>query len=60
MMGKHPPEQPQLFYYNINLEKRVRTDHPLRKIKEMIDFDFVSEKVEPLYGTNGTYPCPHR
>ena len=58
MMGKQPPHQPQLFYYNISLEKRIRADHPLRKIQQRMDFDFISEKVEPLYGANGNVSVP--
>ena len=58
MMGKQPPHQPQLFYYNISLDARIRADHPLRKIQERVDFDFVSGMVEPLYGTNGNVSVP--
>jgi transposase len=45
--------QPELFSYQINLEKRVRADHPLRKVKEVVDFCFVRASVAPLYGYNG-------
>jgi hypothetical protein len=40
MMGEQRSE-PQLFSYAVNLEKRVRTNHPLRRVKQLIDFSFV-------------------
>ena len=58
MMGQQEPNQTKLFSYNINLEERVRPDHPLRKIKALVDFDFVSKKVKPLYGYNGNVSVP--
>lgn len=45
--------QPVLFSYNINLEERVRKNHPLRAIKSHIDFTFVRDHVAHLYGYNG-------
>jgi transposase len=58
MMGKQETPQHKLFYYNLNIDGRIRADHPLRKIKSLIDFDFVSEKVERLYGINGNVSVP--
>jgi hypothetical protein len=29
-----------LFSYKINLKQRVRSDHPLRKVTEAVDFSF--------------------
>lgn len=58
MMGKQTPPQEKLFCYNINLEQRVPAEHPLRKVKELVDFDFVSEKVQSLYGKNGNVSVP--
>jgi transposase len=58
MMGEQKADQPKLFYYDINLEERVRPDHPLRKIKALVDFDFVSKEVQPLYGYNGNVSVP--
>ncbi len=52
MMGTHNRQQ-SLFNYNINLEKRVPQDHPLRKIKSAIDFSFVREMVADCYGKKG-------
>jgi transposase len=37
----------------VNLEKRIRSDNPLRRIAEVIDFSFVREEVRELYGRNG-------
>ena len=58
MMGKQPPPQENLFCYNPNLEERIPPDHPLRRIKALVDFDFVSKKVEPLYGRKGNVSVP--
>src|SRR5688572_17416285 len=52
MMGKHD-EQKELFSYNIDLDKRVRPDHPLRAVAAKIDFTFVREEVARFYGQNG-------
>ena len=52
MMGQQKSE-PQLFNYAVNLEKRVRANHPLRQVKAAIDFSFVREEVAPCYGSNG-------
>lgn len=42
MMGVHV-EQKSLFSYSVNLEKRIRSDNPLRHIAEVIDFSFVRD-----------------
>src|ERR1700679_2684097 len=52
MMGIHQP-QPELFSYQVNLEKRVRVDHPLRRVAQAVDFAFVRAEVAGLYGDNG-------
>jgi transposase len=52
MMGQQKSE-PELFNYAVNLEKRVRSTHPLRKVKAAIDFGFVREEVAQCYGKNG-------
>ena len=51
-MGTHQPQN-DLFSYQVNLEKRVRADHPLRRIKGILDLSFVRPAVEPFYGKNG-------
>ena len=52
MMGVHQP-QVELFSYKVNLEKRVRADHPLRRVVAEIDFTFIRAEVAALYGHNG-------
>lgn len=52
MMGVHQP-QVELFSYKVNLEKRVRADHPLRRVAAEIDFTFIRAEVAGAYGSNG-------
>src|SRR5438445_13840948 len=52
MMGEQKSEA-QLFNYAVNLEKRVRSNHPLRQVKGAIDFGFVREEVAHCYGEKG-------
>jgi transposase len=35
------------------LDKRVRSDHPLRRINQALDLDFVRPEVAKFYGTKG-------
>ncbi len=58
MMGRENPPQPSLFYTGINLDKRVRIDHMLRKAARLVDFDFVYGKVRESYGYNGNVSVP--
>ena len=53
MMGKPQYLEPKLFYHGVNLEQRVPADHPLRQIKQGIDFGFIRSRVADLYGQNG-------
>ena len=53
MMGRDKPPQRSLFYTGINLDKRVRSDHVLRKVSRLVDFDFVYGEVKDSYGYNG-------
>ena len=53
MMGKLQNAEPKLFYHGIRLESRIPQGHPLRKIKQLIDFSFLRARVEHLYGKNG-------
>ena len=57
MMGTQKSE-PQLFNYAVNLEKRVRANHPLRGVKAVVDFSFVREEVAHRYGYNGNESVP--
>jgi hypothetical protein len=52
MMGIHQP-QPELFSYQVNLEQRIRADHPLRRVAQAVDFSFVRAEVARSYGHNG-------
>lgn len=51
-MGEHQG-QGALFSYGVDLERRVRADHPLRRVAAMIDFTFARGVVAHLYGANG-------
>jgi len=53
MMGRDKPPQRSLFYAGINLDKRVRSEHVLRKVAKVVDFDFVYGEVKESYGYNG-------
>jgi transposase len=52
MMGTHQA-QDELFSYRVNLDKRVRADHPLRRINGILDMSFVRPAVQACYGSNG-------
>lgn len=51
-MGIHQPQE-GLFSYRVNLEHRVRKDHPLRRVAAVLDFTFVRAEVAQFYGKNG-------
>jgi len=53
MMGKPKQLEPKLFYAGVNLADRIPADHPLRRIKQMIPFEFVRGRVANCYGYNG-------
>lgn len=53
MMGKKDKLEPKLFYNGISIERRIPQDHPLRKIKQLVDFTFIRSQVDDLYGKNG-------
>src|ERR1700739_856107 len=52
MMGERDPQK-QLWSYQVNLDKRVRSDHPLRRINETLELDFVRREAAKFYGTKG-------
>jgi hypothetical protein len=54
MMGERDPQK-QLWSYHGNLDKRVRSDHPLRRIYETLELDFVRREVAKFYRTKGTF-----
>lgn len=45
--------QKDLFTYNVDLDRRVRTNHPLRQVAAAIDFTFARQEVAHTYGHNG-------
>jgi len=49
MIGVESPSNGKLFY-NFNLEKKVRKDHLLRKLKEILNLDL---------GNSPSRPDPH-
>jgi transposase len=56
MMGiSHP--QPSMFYH-ITLEQFVTADHPMRKIRPLIDTDRIRQLCEPLYSEVGRPSIP--
>lgn len=57
MMGHEKPPQPSLFY-RFNLEQRVPPEHPLRAVAAIVDFNFINDKVEELYGGVGNPSIP--
>jgi len=59
MMGRQPKgQQVKMFYQGFSLEQRVRPDHPLRKIDQIIDFDFTYQEVSGTSGVNGNVSVP--
>ena len=58
MMGRESGGQGKLFTVGVSLEKRVRADHPLRKIAGVIDFNFIYDEVSCKYGRNGNVSVP--
>lgn len=53
MMGPRKQGEAKLFYYGVNLGKRVPEDHILRRIDELVDWGFVRKRVAGSYGSNG-------
>jgi len=51
-MGVHEAQK-ELFSYQVDLDRRVRSDHPLRKVLEAVDFKFVRAYTAQFYGRNG-------
>src|SRR5436309_546762 len=52
MMGTHQP-QASLFAFRVDLEQRLRPDHPLRRVASVVDFSYVRPEVAACYGHNG-------
>src|SRR2546428_13574520 len=58
MMGRENTPQSSLFYTGINLDKRVRSDHVLRKVARLVEIDFVYGEGKESYGHNGNVSVP--
>jgi transposase len=52
MMGIHEGQK-ELFNYEVDLDRRVRRDNPLRAVREQVDFSWVRDEVAHHYGYNG-------
>lgn len=57
-MGHQKQIQNKLFYTAINLDDRIRKDHILRRISDVVDFDFVYNEVKDKYGSKGNVSVP--
>src|SRR5262245_28500912 len=53
MIGPTQQSEGKLFHYGVNLEKRVRSNNPLRAVKAAVDFKFVRTRVAGFYGKDG-------
>lgn len=51
-MEHQPQSQEKLFYTRFNLSQRIPKNHILRKISNMVEFDFVYKEVKDKYGYN--------
>jgi len=59
MMGRQTKgRQLKMFYRGLCLDQRVRSNHPLRQVKQLVDFDFIYQMVAPTYGVNGNVSVP--
>ena len=56
MMGVQDQAQNSLFHFGVNLDKRIRNNHPLRKVDELIDFHFVYDEVKSSTETMAMNP----
>ena len=53
MMGPAQRRESKLFYVGLSLEDRMPSDHPLRQVAAIVDFDFVRREVADCYGHRG-------
>lgn len=51
-MGEYAGQK-ELFSYGVDLDRRVHADHPLRRVRAMIDYTFALAAVANTYGDNG-------
>jgi transposase len=57
MMSEADSQVP-VWSYRVNLDKRVRSDHPLRRIRSALDLSFVGKAVAHTYGRKGNKSVP--
>lgn len=57
MMNEEDAQVP-VWSYRVNLDKRVRSDHPLRQIRAALDLSFVRKAVAHTYGRRGNKSVP--
>jgi transposase len=57
MIGVEGPNNAKLFYH-FSLEKKVRKNHPLRRLKETLNLDFMYGLLKDKYGYNGNVSVP--
>ena len=57
MMDEEDSQVP-IWSYRVNLDKRVRDDHPLRRIRAALDLSFVRKEVAHTYGRRGNKSVP--
>ncbi len=57
MMDEEDSQVP-LWSQQVNLDKRVRDDHPLRRIRAALDLSFVHKEVAHTYGRRGNKGKP--
>ena len=57
MMDEEDSQVP-IWSYRVNLGKRVRDDHPLRRIRAALDLSFVRKEVAHTYGRRGNKSVP--
>ena len=52
MMGQQTPQK-ELFSYQVDLDRRVRPNHPLRRLETLLDGEQIRQRVRSCYGYNG-------
>jgi len=57
MMSEEDSQVP-IWSYRVNLDKRIRSDHPLRRINGVLDLSFVRGQVAHTYGRRGNKSVP--
>jgi transposase len=58
MMCYQPDAQPKLFYHSFNLDERIPANSVLRKIRGLIDFEFIYREVKDCYSGRGNVSVP--